>query len=177
MPAASPTGNQPPFHRHHQKLPERACRRGHAHGPRAPSGAICRPDHAVDHGVGGARLRGALISRPAVSANKSGWATAPCPPAPGVQNGTPISTGTHQTGRPPCPQRSRSRPTTGSERNRKGRTTARPAHLLGDGLQPQAKAVAHAHGQVTMAAPQASTWNMDSLGGFICIAQECSQIV
>jgi len=33
------------------------------------------------------------------------------------------------------------------QRNRKGERLAGPPHLLGDGLQPQAKSVAHAHGQ------------------------------
>jgi hypothetical protein len=45
---------------------------------------------------------------------------------------------------------------------------ARPAHLLGDGLQPQAEAVAYAHGQVTMR-HRTSTCAMDMAGnGVLC---------
>ena len=48
--------DEPAFHRHHQKLPERARCRRHAHGPRALFGRNLPPQHAVNHRIGGARL-------------------------------------------------------------------------------------------------------------------------
>ncbi|MCY1380275.1 hypothetical protein D9M69_680800 [compost metagenome] len=48
--------DEPAFDRHHQELAERAGRGGDAHGPGAFLGRYLPPDHAVDHGVGGAGL-------------------------------------------------------------------------------------------------------------------------
>ncbi len=51
--------DQQPFDRHHQKLTKTACRSRHTHGPGAALGRHITANHAINHRVSRARLRGA----------------------------------------------------------------------------------------------------------------------
>ena len=135
------------------------------------------PD-AVNHGVGGARLRRPDQAPPVVGGKQErvGDSAMPARPRP-HKTAPPISTRK-------APNRSAAMPAkipiTPQDRfcsAAQSERLARPPHLLGDGLQPQAKAVAHAHGQGddgTRRRPAPGTW----IAGRIRYAsQECSQIV
>ena len=128
-------GNQPPFHRHHQKLPERACRCGHAHGPRAPLGRNLPAQHAVDHGVGGACLRCPDQEAGGECKQERGGRKRHARQSQAVQNGTAHQ---HAERAKPVGRHARKDPDHAPrqilQRNRKSERLAGPPHLLGDGL-------------------------------------------
>ena len=121
---------------------------GHAHGPRAPLGRNLPAQYAVDHGVGGARLRCPDQEAGGECKQERGGRKRHARQPQAVQNGTAHQ---HAERAKPVGRHARKDPDHAPrqvlQRNRKSERLAGPPHLLGDGLQPQAKAVAHAHGQ------------------------------
>ncbi|MNS91399.1 hypothetical protein D3C72_1254900 [compost metagenome] len=141
-------GDQLAFDRHHEKLAKRACGSSNAHGPGAPLWRYLPADHAVDHRVRGAGLRHAdqktCCQRKQHGIGSPGHACQAqrIQQGPGHQHlGGAKAVGQH------AGEDADQAPAEVLHGQRKGEGFARPAHLLRDGLQPQAKTVTNTHRQ------------------------------
>ena len=140
--------DQQAFGRHHQELAKGAGRCRDAHGPGAPLGRHVAADHAVDHGVGGAGLRDADQhaggQREAQGRGRMRHAEQASRVEQGAGDDDPEGAEAvgHHAGKD-----ARHTPGEVLDGDGKGEGLARPALRLRDGLQPQAEAVADAHGQ------------------------------
>ncbi len=141
-------GDQLALHGHHQELAERAGSRGHAHGPGALLGRDLAAQHAIDHGVGGARL-GRADQHAGREGEQQGRGRQrhACQPE-GVEHRPcdqhaegPEAVGRHAR------EDAEQAPGEVLHGERERECLAGPAHVLRDGLQPQAEAVADAHGE------------------------------
>jgi hypothetical protein len=141
-------GDQETLDRHHEELPERTCRRRHPHGPGTLLGRDLAPQHAVDHRIGGARLRRADEQAGGQGEQQRGGRQCHAHQAQAVENGADDehAEGAEAVGRH-AREHTHQAPGNVLDGNGQRERLARPAHGLGDGLQPQAEAVAYAHGQ------------------------------
>ena len=141
-------GDQLPFHRHHQELPEGPGRSSHAHGPGALFGRDLPTQYAIDHGIRGAGLACADQDAGGQGNTERAARQRHAGQAQRVQQGAAQQ---HlESAQAVCGHAGKNAaqaPGQVLDGDRQGEGLTRPALVLGDGLQPQAKAMADAHRQ------------------------------